>query len=98
MRRLGPTIRILRTVQELSVQDLCTKTGLSHQFLYNLEAGVRSPSLDSLDKVAEALGINSALLLFISDMDDPLTAPLLPMVFMSVYNKIVPTASVWTYP
>lgn len=98
MRRLGPTIRILRTVQELTVLDLSAKTGMSHQFLYNLEAGIRSPSLETLDKIAEALGINSALLLFISDLEDPINKGIMPMVYMHVYNTIVPKGAIWTYP
>lgn len=98
MRKLGPTIRILRTVQEITIKELASKSGLSEPYIGNLENGSRTPSLEALDNIALALNINAALLLFISDMDDPMTAPLMPMVYMSIYNKVVPAGSQWRYP
>jgi transcriptional regulator with XRE-family HTH domain len=52
---IGPKIKTLRQVKQLTIQDLANKTGLSKSFLCNVEKGKTSPSLASLEKIAATL-------------------------------------------
>jgi transcriptional regulator with XRE-family HTH domain len=65
-------------------------SGISQQHIHHIEAETRNPSLETLDKIAKGLRVNSAVLLLVSEMDDPLAASLMPMVYISLYNSIVP--------
>lgn len=54
---LGTRVRRLRTAIGLSVRAFAAATGFSASFISQLETGVVSPSLGSLEKIAEALGV-----------------------------------------
>ena len=56
-RILGETIRAKRVKFELSQEKLAEKAGLSTVFISRVERGVESPSLDSIVKIAKALGV-----------------------------------------
>lgn len=53
---VGPRIRELRKSGGMTLQELSEFTGLSVGHLSQIERGLASPTLASLDKVAEALG------------------------------------------
>jgi transcriptional regulator with XRE-family HTH domain len=56
-RLLGETVRAKRTKAEFSQEKLAEKADLSTVFISRIERGVESPSVDSLVKIARALGV-----------------------------------------
>ena len=54
---LGVQVRRLRTNLGLSVRELAEHTAFSPSFISQLENGTVSPSLGSLERIAEALGV-----------------------------------------
>ena len=61
--RVGTTIRLMRKTCAMSAHALAQRAGVSRSLLSRLEHGLISPSLDTLESVAEALGTSSARLL-----------------------------------
>jgi quercetin dioxygenase-like cupin family protein len=53
---IGPTIRLLRQRQGLSLRDLSARTGFSISFLSLVERGRSSLALTSLQRIANGLG------------------------------------------
>ncbi len=56
-RLIGEHVRRLRLKHHLSVRTFAAQTGFSPSFISQLENGLVSPSLGSLQKIAEALGV-----------------------------------------
>lgn len=56
-RLLGEAIRAERKKAGVSQEKLAEKAGLSTVFISRVERGKESPSLDSLTKIARALGV-----------------------------------------
>ncbi|MDP9366123.1 MAG: cupin domain-containing protein [Chloroflexota bacterium] len=56
-QRLGETVRRLRTRQGLSVRTLAGRAGFSPSFISQVELGQASPSISSLERIAQALGV-----------------------------------------
>ena len=56
-RLLGESVRSERKKAGFSQEKLAEKANLSTVFISRIERGVESPSVDSLVKVARALGI-----------------------------------------
>lgn len=56
-RDIGTRIKELRLQNDLSIRRLAVKSGLSHPFLSATEKGQTSPSVSSLKKILDALGI-----------------------------------------
>jgi transcriptional regulator with XRE-family HTH domain len=54
---LGAQVRHLRTSLGLSVRELAERTEFSPSFISQLENGTVSPSLSSLERIGEALGV-----------------------------------------
>lgn len=54
--QLGAKIRRMRNAEHLTLADLAEKTGLSISFLSQVERGNNDPSINSLRKIAIALG------------------------------------------
>ena len=67
MADFGKTIRLQRRTKSLTLKDLSAITGLSISFLSEVERGVSQPSIASLRKIAQALGIS---LLGLSESED----------------------------
>jgi transcriptional regulator with XRE-family HTH domain len=55
--RLGGAIRQLRHNRGITQDELAKKAGLHRTYVSDMERGSRNPSLNSLQRVAEALGI-----------------------------------------
>src|SRR5512147_2398761 len=55
-RVIGEQIRRLRLRRHVSVRSFAAQTGFSPSFISQLENGLVSPSLGSMQKIAEALG------------------------------------------
>ena len=60
---LAINLRRIRTEQGLSVLELARKSGVTRPTLVALEAGTANPTLETLMSIAEALGVQSAVLL-----------------------------------
>lgn len=56
-QRLGEIVRDLRSRQGLSLRTLATRAGFSPSFVSQLERGQASPSIASLERLAQALGV-----------------------------------------
>jgi len=56
MNDIGLRIKKLRQEKHMALKELAAKTMLTSSFLSQLENGLTSPSVDSLRKIAEALG------------------------------------------
>jgi transcriptional regulator with XRE-family HTH domain len=59
----GRRIRELRRAQRVSAQSIATRTGLSRESIARIEAGESNPVLDTLSRIAGALGVSAATLL-----------------------------------
>jgi len=57
---IGAKIKKLRTQKGLTLEELAGRSELTKGFLSQLERGLTSPSIDSLDDILEALGTNLA--------------------------------------
>ena len=55
---IGSKIKKLRTQKGLTLEELASRSELTKGFLSQLERGLTSPSVDSLDDILEALGTN----------------------------------------
>ncbi|MFZ2603257.1 MAG: XRE family transcriptional regulator [Candidatus Omnitrophota bacterium] len=55
MMKIGFRIKDLRIQQRITLKDLAKKTGLTTSFLSQLERDLTSPSVSSLEKIAQAL-------------------------------------------
>ena len=56
MEPLGRQLRVRRQAQGLSQAALATKAGVSRIFVEKIEAGARTPSWGTLERLARALG------------------------------------------
>lgn len=54
--RIGAAIAALRTKNKMTVRDLADKTGINHSNLCKIEGGKLSATIDTLSKIANALG------------------------------------------
>ncbi len=68
MNDFGKMIRINRQAQSLTLKKLSHKTGLSVSFLSEIERDLSNPSITSLRKISQALGIS---LLSLTESDEP---------------------------
>ena len=53
--KIGARVKDLRVHQRITLNELAKKTGLTTSFLSQLERDIASPSVSSLEKIAEAL-------------------------------------------
>ncbi|KKM11041.1 MerR family transcriptional regulator [Clostridiales bacterium PH28_bin88] len=66
---LGDTIRRIRAEKNLSLRDLAEKTELTPSFLSQVERDLAEPSITSLRKIADALGV--PIFYFLMDNEKP---------------------------
>jgi transcriptional regulator with XRE-family HTH domain len=62
-RQFGATVRLERQARQLTQQALAFDAGLSLTYVGEIERGQRMVSLDTLERVASALGLTGAQLL-----------------------------------
>ena len=63
MADIGTTIRILRQTLGIGLGELARSASLSSPYLSLVESGKRNPSLDAIDRIAQALGVPVDVLL-----------------------------------
>lgn len=56
-QRVGARIRVLRQQRGISQEQLAFKAGITPSYLGQCERGEKSPTIDSIDKVAKALNV-----------------------------------------
>jgi transcriptional regulator with XRE-family HTH domain len=69
-QRIGPELKRLRERAGLSVRALAEEAGFSASFISQLENGVVSPSIASLEKIASMLGVTLGDLFTASEATD----------------------------
>jgi len=62
----GKGMMIARTQIGMSKRQLALKVGVDASFITHIEAGRKRPSLDTIEKVAEVLGMPLPLLMLLS--------------------------------
>ncbi len=62
-RRFAANVQRLRSKKKLSQKALADKVGISVSYVSMLERGQRSPPLETIEKMAKALGVTPANLL-----------------------------------
>ncbi len=62
--KIGARIKNLRISQRVTLKDLARKTGLTTSFFSQLERDLTSPSVKSLEKIAEALNTKVSYFFF----------------------------------
>jgi len=78
MKTLGLSIREERRMQNLTLDQLSQKTGLSKSFLSQIERNLGQPSITSLKKIAHVLGM-SVVNLFIDETNQNIDFGRLPL-------------------
>jgi transcriptional regulator with XRE-family HTH domain len=63
LTRFATNVRKLREKKKLSQKALADKVGISVSYVSMLERGQRSPPLETIEKMAKALGVPPATLL-----------------------------------
>jgi transcriptional regulator with XRE-family HTH domain len=63
LSKFAGNVRRLRSKKELSQKALADKVGISVSYVSMLERGQRSPPLETIEKMAKALGVTPAALL-----------------------------------
>lgn len=81
MKVYGDRIRRLRQERGWSLQDLSERCHLSRGFLHDIEKGRKDPSVESLERIAQALNVSTAYLL--GETDDPAPANIGELIDMA---------------
>jgi transcriptional regulator with XRE-family HTH domain len=56
---VGRNVRRFRLAKGLTQEDLTEASGVSQQYISELERGARNPTIDTLAKIALALGVTT---------------------------------------
>ena len=62
-KKLGQNIKEIRLRRKMSQGDICRAVGLDRAQMSNIEAGKGNPTLATIEKIAQALGVSSDELL-----------------------------------
>ncbi|MGB5945383.1 helix-turn-helix domain-containing protein [Paenisporosarcina sp.] len=73
---VGNRLKNLRKERNLTLKYLAEKTGVSISFLSQVERGKSSVTLESLKKIADALGVNPSIFFGKDDLQEDLTTRL----------------------
>ncbi len=57
---IGNRVRILRRNRSMTQEELAEKSGLSTKYIGELERGQSNPTLTTIEKIANALGVEMA--------------------------------------
>lgn len=60
---VASTIKLLRVAKQLSQEELADKAGLDRTYISGVERGVRNITLDSLESIVDALGVDMSTFL-----------------------------------
>lgn len=62
-KKLGKNIKRIRQQKKMSQGDICRALSLDRAYVSNVEAGKSNPTLATIEKIANALGVSSGELL-----------------------------------
>jgi transcriptional regulator with XRE-family HTH domain len=62
LRRFGEAIRAIRDSLDISQEELAARCKLHRTYVAGVERGIRNPSLKSIKKLADGLGLPLAVL------------------------------------
>lgn len=62
-KKLGKNIKRIRERKKMSQGDICRALGFDRAQISNIEAGKGNPTLSTIEKIAQALGVASDELL-----------------------------------
>ena len=62
-KKLGMNIKRIRLSKKMSQGDICRELGIDRSYMSNIESGNKNPTLSTLEKIAQALGVSSSKLL-----------------------------------
>ena len=72
LNQLGKRVKILRELRNLTQEQLAEKSGTSSQYISALERGQKNATVEMLEKIATALGVQPVILFsFDSELDQP---------------------------
>lgn len=63
IQRFAKNMKKIREAKGMSQGDIHRATGIDRAYISNLEAGKQNPTLETIGKIAEALGVSSGELL-----------------------------------
>ena len=61
--KLGKNIRLIREKKKMSQGDICRALGFDRAQMSNIEGGKGNPTLSTIEKIAQALGVSNDELL-----------------------------------
>lgn len=64
---IGETLRLLRIFNDYTMTEMAQKIGLSQSYLSELESGKKKPSLEIIEKYANAFEMKPSTLLLFSE-------------------------------
>ena len=79
MKSIGPKFRELRKHRGITLREFSQRVGVTASLISQVERGVAAPSISSLKKISDALGISIALF-FNDEGQKPLTDDFSPIV------------------
>ena len=56
-KKLGQNMKKIRLAKQMSQGDICRKLGLGRSYISNVESGKNNPTLSTITKLAQALGV-----------------------------------------
>lgn len=57
-KKLGQNMKKIRLAKQMSQGDICRKLGLGRSYISNVESGKNNPTLSTITKLAQALGVS----------------------------------------
>jgi transcriptional regulator with XRE-family HTH domain len=57
-KKLGENMRKIREEKQMSQGDICRALNLDRAHVSNIENGKQNPTLDTIEKIAQALGVS----------------------------------------
>ena len=70
MAQMGENVRRIRKKEGLTQEQLADAVGITSSFCAQIEAGVRSTSIDTLYRIAEALNVSASVLIYGSTQNE----------------------------
>jgi len=70
-RLIGLRIRAVRNSKNLTQEQLAERTGITPQFLGNIERGKENPTLNTFISLSEALGVELGEIFHLLESEDP---------------------------
>lgn len=86
--KLGNQLRTLRQRKGLSQERLANNAGINVSFYGQIERGIKKPTIDTLEKLVDALGITfTDLFSFTSDTAIPKLNPVIDRIVFELNNR-----------